>query len=198
MKHIITLLLCMCGLLAGCGKTSLESPKGRYKFAMERLAAAQTPEQKFFALGPAAKESFEAGKVEDAQKYAQDLMVLLPDFKDSTDYGGAMSDANIVLGRVALKKGQVEEAKRYLLAAGRSPTSPYLANYGPNMGLAKDLLEKGLTVEIKSQPGAVIITYKLKISRQAVIEQLRRDNSLEYRLHCLSARHASRICDCRR
>ena len=143
MKHIITLLLCMCGLLAGCGKTSLESPKGRYKFAMERLAAAQTPEQKFFALGPAAKESFEAGKVEDAQKYAQDLMVLLPDFKDSTDYGGAMSDANIVLGRVALKKGQVEEAKRYLLAAGRSPTSPYLANYGPNMGLAKDLLEKG-------------------------------------------------------
>ena len=70
-------------------------------------------------------------------------MVLLPDFKDSTDYGGAMSDANIVLGRVALKKGQVEEAKRYLLAAGRSPTSPYLANYGPNMGLAKDLLEKG-------------------------------------------------------
>ena len=143
MKHITTLLLCMCGLLAGCGKTSLESPKGRYKFAMERLAAAQTPEQKFFALGPAAKESFEAGKVEDAQKYAQDLMVLLPDFKDSTDYGGAMSDANIVLGRVALKKGQVEEAKRYLLAAGRSPTSPYLANYGPNMGLAKDLLEKG-------------------------------------------------------
>ena len=111
--------------------------------AIAKLKAADTPEKKFVALGEAAKESFAAGKTEDAQTYAQDLMALLPEFKGNQAYGSAMCDANLVLGRVAVKKGQLEEAKRYLLAAAQSPSTPYLANYGPNMGLAKDLLEKG-------------------------------------------------------
>jgi len=50
---------------------------------------------------------------------------------------------NLVLGRIALRRGQIEEAKRRLLEAGESPGSPQMDSFGPNMSLAKDLLEKG-------------------------------------------------------
>jgi hypothetical protein len=35
-------------------------------------SAADTPEKRFFALGDAAKGSFAAGKITDAQKYAEE------------------------------------------------------------------------------------------------------------------------------
>jgi hypothetical protein len=141
MRYITALLLC--SLLAGCGKPAPESPKQRYLLAMAKLQAADSDEKKFYALGDAAKESFDAGKIDDAQKYAEQLMALLPNFQKNRDYGGAMCDANVVLGRVAVRKGNLEDAKRYLIAAGSCPPTPYLMNNGPNMGLAKDLLEKG-------------------------------------------------------
>ena len=135
-------ILVVCGLLAGCGPNP-QQQKVRLQMALARLQAADSPEKKFNALGTAAKESFAAGKIDDAQKYAQELMALLPDFQKARDYGTWVSDANIVLGRVALSKGNVEDAKRYLLAAGHSPLTPYLSSNGPNMGLARDLLAKG-------------------------------------------------------
>jgi hypothetical protein len=49
---------------------------------------------------------------------------------------------NIVEGRIALKKGNVEEAKRDLISAGKTQGSPQLNSFGPNMSLAKELLEK--------------------------------------------------------
>jgi hypothetical protein len=48
-----------------------------------------------------------------------------------------------VLGRIALEEGRVEEAKRHLLAAGKSNGSPVLGSFGPSMTLAKELREKG-------------------------------------------------------
>ena len=136
-------MLLVCSLLAGCGKGSPSSPKGRLQLALGKLAAADSPEQRFYALGAAAKESFAAGKMQDAEKYAQELMSLLPSFQQTREYGAAMSDANLVLGRIAMRKGNIEDAKRYLMAVGKCPATPDLQNYGPNMSLAKDLLEKG-------------------------------------------------------
>jgi hypothetical protein len=140
----ITILL-LVGCLSGCGKKANEvnAFKERYDIAMTRLAAADTPEKRFYVLGDAAKGSFAADKIADAEKYAQELLGMLPNFKDSRDYGTAMYNANLVLGRVALRNGKVEEAKRYLIASGRSPVSPALAASGPNMSLANDLLAKG-------------------------------------------------------
>lgn len=141
MRYITILLLC--GFLAGCGKGGPESSKQRVQVALGKLAAADSPEQRFYALGAAAKESFAVGKIEDAQKYAQELMALLPSFHQNREYGGAMSDANLVLGRIAVRNGNMEDARRYLIVAGQIPTTPQLENYGPNMSLAKDLLAKG-------------------------------------------------------
>jgi hypothetical protein len=58
-------------------------------------------------------------------------------------YGNAIHDGNSVLGRAALKQGDIKKAARYLLDAGKTQGSPQLNSFGPNMSLAKELLEKG-------------------------------------------------------
>lgn len=114
-----------------------------YKQAMSDLNKAKTEKKRFYALRAAAKESFVVGKIQDAQNYAQELMTLLPKYKDDWNYGNAIHDANLVLGRIAVREGNIEAAKKYLIAAGKSPGSPQMDSFGPNMTLAKDLLEKG-------------------------------------------------------
>ncbi len=42
-----------------------------------------------------------------------------------------------------MREGPIEDAERYLIEAGKSPGSPQMDSFGPNMSLAKDLLEKG-------------------------------------------------------
>ncbi len=49
----------------------------------------------------------------------------------------------MVLGRLALTDGRIEEAKELLLESGRSPDSPQLNSFGQNMSLAHDLLAAG-------------------------------------------------------
>lgn len=70
-------------------------------------------------------------------------MTLLPKYKGDWNYGNAIHDANLVLGRIAVREGNIEMAKKHLIAAGKSPGSPQMNSFGPNMTLAKDLLEKG-------------------------------------------------------
>jgi hypothetical protein len=50
-----------------------------------------------------------------------------------------------VLGRIALHEGKLSEAKKYLLESGKTTGGPVLNTFGPNMSLAKELLEKGET-----------------------------------------------------
>jgi hypothetical protein len=62
--------------------------------------------------------------------------------KDNWNYGNALHKAHLVLGQIALNAGDMDEAKRQLLKAGKTPGSPQLNTFGPNMVLAKNLLEK--------------------------------------------------------
>ena len=119
------------------------TPQGRLAEATSKLAAARTDEDRFYALDDAAKQSFEVGKIEDAQKHATELLALAPRFPSNWNYGNALQDGNLVLGRIAASEGRIEEAKQYLLKAGGSPGSPQMDSFGPNMSLAKDLLVKG-------------------------------------------------------
>lgn len=140
MRYITTLILC--SLLMGCGKAGSNASHQRLQAAMTKLAAASSPQQRFHALGDAAKQSFAAGKVEDARKHAQELMTLLPGFRQDHEYGNAVHDANLTLGRIAVREGRLDDAKRYLFESIRTPGAGQM-DYGPNMSLAKDLLEKG-------------------------------------------------------
>jgi hypothetical protein len=116
----------------GCGREIPSAMEDRLDQAMKKLAKAKNEQERFVK-----------GKIDDARKYAQELMTLLPKFQHDWNYGNAVQDANLVFGRIAVREGRIEDAKRYLIEAGKSPGSPQMNSFGPNMSLAKDLLEKG-------------------------------------------------------
>jgi hypothetical protein len=93
-------------------------------------------------LARLAKAAFDAGEYTHAAEYAREALAAAG--KGVFWWtGDAIHQGNIVLGRLALRRGDVEEARRDLLAAGRTPGSSGLNSTGPNMALARDLLEKG-------------------------------------------------------
>ena len=85
------------------------------------------------ALGKAA---WAVGNLEKAQEYA-DWMIGTASY-----YGANFHHGNIVLGLLALADDDVEEAKLRLIAAGET-TGGELSSFGPDMTLAKRLLEWG-------------------------------------------------------
>ena len=109
--------------------------------AMEELTSAKSELGRYIALSAAAKSAFVFGKTEDARSYASELLALDEKFKGAV--GNAVHDGNLVLGRIAALEGQMEEAKHCLLEAGKTAGSPALGTFGPNMSLARDLLQNG-------------------------------------------------------
>ena len=81
--------------------------------------------------------------MEKARTYATEFLQQAEQNKSSWAYGNAINKGNVVLGRIALREGKLEAAKKHLLAAGATKGSPQLDSFGPNMALAKELLEKG-------------------------------------------------------
>ena len=138
----------ICIALAGCTSVAPGAPQQyftqeRLDTATKKLSSATTESERFYALRDVAKQSFVLGKADDARKYASEMLTLLPKFQGDWNYGNAVHDANLVLGRIAVAEGRMIEAKQYLIEAGRTPGSPQINSFGPNMSLAKDLLEKG-------------------------------------------------------
>lgn len=107
------------------------------------LKEAKNERERFYALGRAAKESFNNGDYSAAKTHAEELASLTPRYKGDWNYGNAIQDSNVVLGRLALRDGDVSAAKAFLLEAGKSPGSPQMDSFGPNVSLAQDLLQKG-------------------------------------------------------
>ena len=98
---------------------------------------------RFYDLSDLAEAAFEKGELDDAREYAEELLNLAPQFKGDWNYGNAIHHGNLVLGRIALVEDRIEDAKTLLLEAGKSPGSPQMDSFGPNMSLAKDLLQEG-------------------------------------------------------
>ena len=88
----------------------------------------------------AIRGTFDAGRHADARAYASEALT-----RTGSDWwdGDVRHHANLVLGAIALAEGDVERAKWHLLAAGRVAHSPTLRSGGPNMELARDLIEAG-------------------------------------------------------
>jgi hypothetical protein len=127
----------------GCDLYELATPQGRFQHWERELNAAQQPIERFYSLGEAAKAAFDVGEYDKARDHATELEGLAPSFVRDWNYGNAIQDFNIVEGRLALHEGRIDDAKAHLLAAGRSRGSPQMDSFGPNMSLARDLLEKG-------------------------------------------------------
>jgi hypothetical protein len=91
--------------------------------------------------------ALEAGDTELAKKHATETLNKNADPKKTDpknlNYGNIIHDANQTLGRVALRDGKLADAKSYLLKSGATPGSAQLNTFGPQMPLARELLEKG-------------------------------------------------------
>lgn len=103
------------------------------------------PFRRILGLIELATSAFEAKHFEEARRYATELHECIDPFDASKltfPVGNAIHHGNLVLGRLALLDSDVERAKSCLLAAGRTPGSPQLDSFGPDMTLAKELLER--------------------------------------------------------
>ena len=90
----------------------------------------------------AMRGAFATGRHADARHYAERVLDACGAC-DGWRRADALHQVNIVLGRVALAEADVASAREHLLAAGRVEGSPVLGSFGPNMALAKELLERG-------------------------------------------------------
>jgi len=117
--------------------------KREYEGARAGLARSNSDSERLGFLAMAAEAGAEIGEFETAEKSAREALELLPKVPRDWNYGNVVHDVHTALGRVALKRGQIETAEAELLAAGRTPGSPQLNTFGPNMTLASELIRAG-------------------------------------------------------
>ena len=96
---------------------------------------------KAVALGYLLKVAIAAEDLDAASRDANDALARAEKGREGVDL---IHIGNTVLGRVALRKGDLSEARSRLLASGQISTpSPVLESFGPEMSLSNELLEKG-------------------------------------------------------
>jgi hypothetical protein len=118
------------------------APADRLALQEEQYAA--TPERARATLLPnLAKFAYAAGSFEKSRSYAQRCLEATAGDPENPRFGNNLFTGNLILGRLALRDGKVDEAKERLLAAARTTGSPTLRTGGPNTSLAKELLDKG-------------------------------------------------------
>lgn len=106
----------------------------------ERALELSEESDRGYLLPELGKAAFVAGDLEKARAYAGQMLQNIP---DDWNRGNRLHFGNLVLGRIALANDDVEGGIRYLLAAGRTTGSPQLNSFGPDMSLARDLLDHG-------------------------------------------------------
>ena len=109
----------------------------------QALAQPARPEGRKYMLVEIAKTAFNAGEYDKAEQYAKELLVIAQQHTSDASYGDAVHDGNMILGRLALRRDDVEQARSHLLKSGRISGGGTLSSFGPNMSLAKELLERG-------------------------------------------------------
>jgi len=116
---------------------------GPYNVVLGIAARLPWKYSRFLALHARAERLVERGDGPRAASFAQELLELAERYRDDWNYGNAVHKGHLVLGRVALMNGDIATARAELLLSGGTPGSPQLDSFGPDMRLAKELLEAG-------------------------------------------------------
>jgi hypothetical protein len=88
-------------------------------------------------------EALAVGDLAAAEAQAHEMLAAARTQSGQWNEGNLIHHAHLILGHVCLRGGDVAGAEEYLLAAGRTPGSPQLNSFGPNMTLAAALLRRG-------------------------------------------------------
>jgi len=123
-------------------KKSGDNERTEAKKALEQLEIAyrlSTGLEQTVLLEELAKAALVAQELAKTREYAE---LMLSQSSTGWNAGNNLHQGNIILGKIALAAGNVEEAKHRLLAAGKTSGSPQLNSFGPDMTLAKALLQK--------------------------------------------------------
>jgi len=122
----------------GIPGVQIDDPAERASEAYKRvLALTRLPAARDTLAGDMAEAAFKVGDFTGAAEFAKIHL----QGKDRT----APQRANTILGRVALRSGDVVSAKRYLLDSSAPEAGKDVSLSGPTMILAKELLEQGET-----------------------------------------------------
>lgn len=126
----------------GNGREKLAALKEAEKLA--ELPCNESPDEPRIGILPdLAAAEFAAGDLESAERDARSVLELAAAEPRAWNHDDLVHAADTVLGRVALGRGDVEQAKARLLAAGRIDGSGVLGSFGPSMALAQELLAAG-------------------------------------------------------
>jgi hypothetical protein len=89
-----------------------------------------------------AKAAWAAGDRDEGTARAKAVLATL-DRMPLWDRGNVLHEMHVLLGRIALERGDPKEAGAQLLESSKTSGSPQLASFGPDWTLAQDLLAKG-------------------------------------------------------
>jgi TolA-binding protein len=89
------------------------------------------------------EEAFWAGKMDEAESKARELLSLAGRSANDPEYGDAIFFANLSLGQVMLRRGEKRQAAGYLLKASNAPPTEYLRLESIDMTLARQLVDWG-------------------------------------------------------
>jgi hypothetical protein len=100
-----------------------------------------------------AKAAVDAGEIDKAERYAYEVLGSIgdgasdcgvcPEADRAALDGTAVHDGHLVLGRVAMTHNDIDLAKLHLLEAGKTSGGPVLDSFGPDLTLARQLLDAG-------------------------------------------------------
>jgi thiol-disulfide isomerase/thioredoxin len=111
---------------------------------LAELPFSESPDElRISVLPDLAAAELEAGDLESAGRHARSVLQLAAAEPEAWNHDDLVHAADTVLGRVALQRGDVEEAKARLLASGKIEGSGVLGSFGPSMALAQELLAAG-------------------------------------------------------
>jgi hypothetical protein len=99
--------------------------------------------EKGHVLVEMARNLFLLGEYEKAEVLALRAVIASSKSTPTIAVGDVFHQGNLILGRIALKSGDVDKAKAFLINSAKTSDAPVLAAFGPNMMLAKQLLDRG-------------------------------------------------------
>jgi thiol-disulfide isomerase/thioredoxin len=109
----------------------------------EAAKAATTGELQIGLLPQLGRAELDAGNLDAAEQAGRRLLEIADENRGQWNHDDIAHNAHTLLGRVALRRGDLDGAKEHLLASGRIAGSPVLGSFGPNLDLARELAGAG-------------------------------------------------------